>query len=57
MINAKECRKCGKIKPLNEFGKDIKNSDGHRAVCKVCHNDIRRMKYNQRDIPPSSTSV
>lgn len=32
----KTCRKCGYPKPLNQFRKDKKFSDGHRNICEVC---------------------
>jgi len=32
----KKCSKCGKIKPLNEFSKDISRKDGKYPYCKQC---------------------
>lgn len=32
----KSCGKCGIIKPINEFTKNIANSDGHNTVCSAC---------------------
>ena len=47
MITKKECAKCGQIKSLSEFGVDEQNDDGLRAVCKECHNKLRRDRHMQ----------
>jgi hypothetical protein len=33
---AKTCTKCGKVKPLNEFGRDRHKSDGLTTACREC---------------------
>lgn len=32
----KTCKKCGKVKPLNEFAKEKRNKDGRKNICKKC---------------------
>lgn len=33
---AKVCSKCGEVKPITDFYKDKKASDGHQSWCKRC---------------------
>lgn len=42
----KECKKCGQIKPLEEFHKKARSKDGRQSLCKVCFNAYRR-EYNK----------
>jgi hypothetical protein len=32
----RKCSKCGRVKPLNCYGKDSTKPYGRRLVCKVC---------------------
>ena len=32
----KQCSKCGKEKPINEFYRNVRSGDGHQYQCKVC---------------------
>lgn len=43
----KRCSKCGVDKPLDQFGKDRRNSDGRRGHCKACQLECDRA-YHQR---------
>lgn len=38
----KTCSKCGETKPLTEFHRESKNTDGRRADCKECRNEYSR---------------
>lgn len=38
MTDKKRCTKCGCVKPLGEFSKDKRRSDGRHAQCKACRN-------------------
>jgi hypothetical protein len=38
----KECRRCGKRKPVDEFYKDSRASDGLKTECKTCHIEVAR---------------
>lgn len=40
----KQCKECESIKELKDFPKEKRNVDGHRSMCKVCHNTKRRTK-------------
>jgi len=40
----KYCKKCGAIKPLDEFGVDAGRKDGHSYSCKLC----LRLAYKKR---------
>ncbi len=37
----KFCTKCGNLKPLSEFYKDKRNTDGLKSQCKTCHNSYK----------------
>ena len=32
----KRCTRCGEVKPLDEFGRDRHQADGHQSQCKPC---------------------
>lgn len=34
----KRCRKCGEVRPLDDFAKDAQKKDGRRPSCKECEN-------------------
>lgn len=38
----KNCSKCNKQKPLNEFNKNKNSKDGHEAACKLCRSLSRK---------------
>lgn len=42
MTVSKRCTKCGKTKPLDEFGRHPKRTDGHQSWCKACTRDWMR---------------
>lgn len=44
----KVCTKCGKEKPISEFGLNIKMADGHKSECKECAADYAREYYHRR---------
>ncbi len=35
----KQCRRCGKFKPLEQITRNAANRDGYAAVCKPCHSE------------------
>jgi hypothetical protein len=41
----KRCSKCGEVKPLTEFYKDLSKKDGFRNDCKSCFSRRRREYY------------
>lgn len=41
----KFCKSCNKEKPLDDFYKQPKNSDGRQGTCKVCMNERTRKWY------------
>ena len=43
----KRCSKCHEIKPLNEFNKESRSSDGHRPDCRACQKK-RQKKYRDK---------
>jgi NAD-dependent SIR2 family protein deacetylase len=43
-LKAKECSKCKKMKPIDEFAKFIRGKNGHRAQCKACDSDYREQR-------------
>lgn len=36
IVTEKECSRCGKTKPIDDFGKHKKSIDGHRRICNAC---------------------
>jgi hypothetical protein len=46
----KQCRKCSKEKPLTEFYKAKAYPDGHRAQCKTCYNEVRKLSYSKPEV-------
>lgn len=54
----KHCSKCNTLKPMEEFHKNKSSHDGHRSVCKACHNESRRTGTSyQESIPISRVSL
>ena len=43
----KQCTKCGETKPVSEFNKHNKNSDGLRCQCRVCISSNRKKYYQE----------
>lgn len=41
----KLCRKCGRVLPIESFGKDAHQYDGRSCYCRECIN-ARQMRYN-----------
>lgn len=47
----KICLKCGKDKPMNEFGLRSRNKDGRETHCKECHNEeVRQYRKEKPDV-------
>lgn len=44
-MNKKTCTKCGKSKPINEFGVDNKSKDKLKTRCKKCRNKEKKKYY------------
>jgi hypothetical protein len=40
-MTTKLCKRCGKTKPIDQFGKEPKNKDGAHSYCKECSGIIR----------------
>lgn len=56
-METKVCNKCKIDKLKNEYGKDIRNKDGFKSVCKVCLSEYKKQykmankaKINEYDI-------
>jgi hypothetical protein len=41
----KKCNRCNKEKPISDFFKNIKRSDGVQTYCKICHLEYGRERY------------
>lgn len=58
-MKTKQCSKCGKSKPLQEFYRNNRLSDGYCGVCKECQREQRRKRYKhvenkaRRNLPDS----
>lgn len=44
----KECRKCFKTKPLEQFNKSIKSKDGHQGHCRDCGREYAK-EYHRKN--------
>jgi len=44
MCEIKECIRCGNSYPINEFRKQKETKDGHANQCRLCLNEIQRIK-------------
>lgn len=42
MTQTKQCRSCGRVLPLTEYGINRANNDGYQIYCKECTNTKRR---------------
>ena len=49
MVVVKCCSGCGVVKSLDDFHRDRKSPDGHRANCKECVN-ARRRRYRESNL-------
>lgn len=47
-VSKKRCTDCGKVKPIEEFGKDKTKKDGHRSYCLECLR-TRSQYYNHNN--------
>lgn len=45
----KMCKKCGSIKPMDEFYSARDRKDGRRSECKECHKQAMRAIYNTQE--------
>ena len=45
IVGTKLCRKCGKVKSVEEFGSDAHQYDGRSCYCRDCIN-ARQRKYS-----------
>jgi len=41
----KQCKKCGTVKPLDEFYRDRNMADGHRNDCRACNAAAAKARY------------
>ena len=46
----KRCKKCGRIKPRDEFRRSCHGRDGFGWGCKSCHNEKRRKRYAEDQV-------
>ena len=42
----KSCKKCGEVKPLEDFNKQSKMRDQRANVCKKCKSALNKKRYN-----------
>jgi len=54
-MTPKACTKCGDKKPLEQFDKDSRNTDGRRERCKQCRAAYRRAGHIPRRREPIRT--
>lgn len=49
VMETKQCIKCEKVKPLDQFKLDKRSKDGHKKVCKDCQwkQDVYDMSYGE----------
>ena len=44
-MEIKHCNKCGKDKPISEFGKNKSKKDGLQTMCKECVRAYGKLHY------------
>lgn len=44
-METKHCNKCGKDKPISEFGKNSSKKDGLQSMCKECTKEYKKLHY------------
>jgi len=47
MITNKKCIKCGKVKSISEFRKDVSKKDGKHSYCNCCNKNAQREWYHK----------
>lgn len=58
-METKICVCCGKVLPIENFGRNRQSSDGRMVTCKECTNKRYRENYKKRKgivTPPASSS-
>jgi hypothetical protein len=45
VLDTKQCKVCGTVKPVGDFYKMAGMRDGHRNECKDCNNAAKRKRY------------
>lgn len=48
-LTEKLCRRCGDLKPADDFNKDKAKPDGLAAYCRECWKELKRTKYRYPD--------
>lgn len=62
-METKICVCCGKVLPIEDFGRNRQSSDGRMVTCKECTNKRYRENYKKRKgivtstAPPSTTTT
>lgn len=46
-METKLCTKCGKVKPISEFGKNKSKKDGLQSHCKECVREYKKKHYSE----------
>ena len=44
-LTTKHCRKCDKVKPVDDFNKCSRNTDGRQSSCKTCKKKLSKERY------------
>ena len=47
-METKSCVCCGKVLPIEKFGKNRHTDDGYMMECRECHNFKQRAAYHKR---------
>ena len=42
----KQCKKCGEVKPIEQFNKQSKMKDGYSNICRHCKSELNKLRYN-----------
>ncbi len=42
----KSCKKCGEVKPVEQFNRQTKMKGGRAAICKSCKSILNKKRYN-----------
>jgi hypothetical protein len=47
VIDEKNCKQCGEMKPLDDFQRRAQSPDGHQPICRACKKVYNRQRWQE----------